>query len=122
MDNNLKEIKEFIESYEEKKKKKPLKAVIKKAISEHISFILFRKTKEQEREEAEEMAYKRLKNIIKYIENEQRKEENNLWFYNILFRNKSNMISFYNNKVLSNIIVNLDSVSISTSWAFFEVL
>ena len=76
MDNNLKEIKEFIESYEEKKKKKPLKAVIKKAISEHISFILFRKTKE--REEAEEMAYKRLKNIIKYIENEQQKEENNL--------------------------------------------
>ncbi len=31
------------------------------------------------------------------------------------FRNKSNMISFYNNKVLSNIIVNLDSVFISTS-------
>ena len=31
------------------------------------------------------MAYKRLKNIIKYIENEQQKEENNLWFYNILF-------------------------------------
>ena len=74
MDNNLKEIKEFIESYEEKKKKKPLKAIIKKAISEHISFILFRKTKEQEKEEA----YKRLKNIIKYIENEQQKEENNL--------------------------------------------
>lgn len=75
MVDGLEEIKAFVENYEKekekKKRKKTLKIVIRQAISQYISFILDRKTKEKEEEKEQEMLYRRIKNILRYIEEEQ---------------------------------------------------
>lgn len=78
MRNDLEEIKAFVVDYEKRNKKKTFKTIIKEAISEYISWVLGRKTKEQERKEAEKLAYQRVKNILRCIKEQEQKEKNNL--------------------------------------------
>lgn len=78
MNDDLEEIKAFIEDYEKRNKKKSFKTIIKEAISEYISWVLNRKTKEQERKEIQRLTYQRLKNILRYIEEQEQEEKNNL--------------------------------------------